>query len=202
MSDATRLTKEQIPQATAVLSRAFQEYPLFQRILPDAARRPAGIAALHGSVVRYCLRHGEVYTTPDLAGVACWLPPEKPFPTFFRMMQAGMFRVPLRMGWSGCRQLNAVDALAQKLHHAYAPGAHWYLWVIGVDPAQHGKGVGTRLARPVAERADRDRLPCYLETHKELNVTIYQRLGFQIAQRVDLPNGTGSMWAMLRLPHP
>jgi ribosomal protein S18 acetylase RimI-like enzyme len=200
MSDAVRLTNEQIPQATAVLSRAFQEYPLFQRILPDLSRRPVGIAALHGSVVRYCLRHGEVYTTSDLAGVACWLPPENAFPTFVRMVQAGMLRVPFRMGWSACRQLNAIDALAQKLHHAHAPGPHWYLWVIGVDPERHGKGVGSRLVRPVTERADKDRLPCYLETHKEMNVTIYQRLGFQIAERVDLPGGGGSMWGMLRPP--
>jgi ribosomal protein S18 acetylase RimI-like enzyme len=202
MSAAMRLTKDQITQATAVLGRAFQEYPLFQRILPNAASRPAGITALHGSVIRYCLKHGEVYTTPDLAGVACWLPPERPFPTFFRMVQAGMLRVPFHMGWSSCRQLNAVDALAQKLHHTHAPGPHWYLWVIGVDPDYQGKGMAGQLMRPVTERADKDQLPCYLETHKELNVTIYQRLGFQIAEHVDLFEGTGSMWGMLRRPRP
>jgi ribosomal protein S18 acetylase RimI-like enzyme len=195
-----RLTKAQVAPATAVLSRAFQEYPLVRTTVPNPARRPAATAALHGGVVRYCLRHGEVYTTPEVAGAACWLPPEEPFPTLFRMLRAGMHRVPFRFGWSGYLRLSAVDALAQKLHHTHAPGPHWYLWLIGVDPEYQGKGVAAQLVLPVAARADADRLPCYLETHKEENVIIYQRLGFEVAERVELPMKAGTMWGLLRPP--
>jgi ribosomal protein S18 acetylase RimI-like enzyme len=195
-----RLAKDQVAQATAVLSRAFQEYPLIRFTIPNAARRPAATAALHDVVIRYCLRHGEVYTTPEVAGAACWLPPDQPFPTLFRMLRAGMHRVPFRFGWSGSLRLRAVDTLAQQLHRTHVPGPHWYLWLIGVDPEHQGKGVAAQLVQPVVQRADADHLPCYLETHKEMNVSIYQRLGFTVAQRVELPMRSGSMWGMLRPP--
>ena len=44
---------------------------------------------------------------------------------------------------------------------------HWYLALLGVDPALQGRGFGPHLMQPVLDRCDSDRLPAYLETDTE-----------------------------------
>ena len=54
--------------------------------------------------------------------------------------------------------------------------------------------------QPVLERADRDRLPCYLETAKEINVSFYKKHGFEVVVEDDLPGGGPRFWTMKRDP--
>jgi ribosomal protein S18 acetylase RimI-like enzyme len=93
-----------------------------------------------------------------------------------------------------------VDHVATALHRIHAPGPHWYLWVIGVAPEHQGRGVAGSLMQPIFSRADADRLPCYLETHKEAHVRIYERYGFGVAAEGSAADYPGKIWAMTRSP--
>jgi ribosomal protein S18 acetylase RimI-like enzyme len=200
-SEVEYLQGKQFSPAAAVLCEAFRDYPLMRYAVPDDGRRVRAVRSLYSSVLRYSLRYGETYTTGALEGAACWLPPDNPFPTFWRMVRIGMLGVPYHFGWGGFRRLEAVDKIAEARHREHAPGQHWYLWVIGVAPAHQGKGVAGRLMRPVFEKADRDELRCYLETHKQANVAIYQRYGFRVASETPVPGSPLTLYAMLRSPH-
>ena len=199
-SVATLLTNKQSAAAAALLARAFYEYPLMQFAVPDDARRLKMCECLYGSIVRYSLRYGEISTTSAVEGAACWLPPDEPFPRFWRMVRAGMLAIPLRFRRAEFRRLQAVDHVAETRHREHAPGPHWYLWVIGVDPAHQGKGIAGQLMQAVFERADRDELRCYLETHKETNVAIYEHYGFRVVSRTPISGHPITMWGMLRSP--
>ena len=49
------------------------------------------------------------------------------------------------------------------------------------------------------ERADRERLPVYLESSNPRNLTFYYRYGFEDwNERLDMPEGGPSMQKMLR----
>ncbi len=198
--DGVRLAIGDAGRAETALGRAFEDYPLIRYALPDDRYRLRAATCLYGAIVRYCLAHGEVFTTPDVAGVACWLPPGGEFPTFWAMVRAGMLRVPFRFGWTGFRRLNAFDAVAQRLHRVHAAAPQWYLWAIGVEPSRQGQGVGRRLVHPILARADAAGLPCYLETHKEKNVGIYERFGFRVVAREGAPGHPGTLFAMARPP--
>jgi ribosomal protein S18 acetylase RimI-like enzyme len=200
-SEATSLEATQFSPAAGVLCDAFQDYPLMRYCAPDDGRRRRAVRSLYTSVLRYTLRYGETYSTGGLEGVSCWLPPDEPFPTFWRMLRVGMLGVPYHFGWGGFRRLEAVDKVAEARHREHAPGRHWYLWVIGVAPAQQGKGVAGRLMRPVFDKADREELLCYLETHKPANVAIYQRYGFRVASETPIAGSPLTLYAMLRSPH-
>jgi GNAT superfamily N-acetyltransferase len=77
---------------------------------------------------------------------------------------------------------------------------HWYLSAIGVEPERQGRGVATALMQPILQRADAAGLPCYLETHREANLRIYRKHGFDLVHRADLAGHAVPVWAMLRKP--
>ncbi len=56
---------------------------------------------------------------------------------------------------------------------------HWYLPLIGVDPAYQGKGHGHALMAHVLARCDRERMPTYLESTNPRNMSLYLRHGFE-----------------------
>jgi ribosomal protein S18 acetylase RimI-like enzyme len=199
-TEAVRLDWPRFPRAAEVLTRAFLDYPLMTYCTPHVGRRRRATASLYASVLRYTMRFGDVYTTPNGEGTASWLPPDRPLPTFWRMVRSGMYAVPFAFGWAGFQRLQAMDHVAEAEHRRHAPGPHWYLWVIGVAPEHQGKGIAGRLMRPVFEQADRDRYRCYLETHKESNVPVYERYGFRVVAKTPVPRHALTVWAMLRGP--
>ena len=76
---------------------------------------------------------------------------------------------------------------------------HWYLAVLGTDPAHQGSGVGSALIRAITDRCDAQGLGAYLESSKEQNVPFYARHGFEVVERVD-PGGQPPTWTMWRDP--
>lgn len=76
---------------------------------------------------------------------------------------------------------------------------HWYLPLIGVDPAKQGRGHGAALMQFAAERADRERLPAYLESSNPRNIPLYQRFGFEILGTIQIGNSP-PVTPMLRAP--
>lgn len=80
------------------------------------------------------------------------------------------------------------------------PVPHYYLGVIGTDPALQGSGVGTQLLRAFCEASASDPLSSgvYLETAQAANLRFYERAGFEQAGRGALGNAT--LWC-LYLPH-
>lgn len=198
--EIVRLSWTGYGRARQTLARAFFGYDLMVYAAPDERRRRAGVAALYGAILSDALRHGEVYATREPTGVTCWLPPARAQSSFLRQVRAGMWQLPFRFGLTAFRRLLPYDTVAQELHHAHASMPHWYLAAIGVEPEYQGQGLGGSLMRPMLARADEQRLPCYLDTHREANVRLYERHGFEIVSRAQVPGHPLNVWAMLRRP--
>jgi hypothetical protein len=49
-------------------------------------------------------------------------------------------------------------------------------------------------------RADAAGVSCYLDTHQEQNVRLYQRHGFEVAECFTPPGHPIPVWAMVRIP--
>jgi ribosomal protein S18 acetylase RimI-like enzyme len=80
-------------------------------------------------------------------------------------------------------------------YHPHEP--HWYLPLIGVDPARQGRGLGSALLKAALERCDEDGLPAYLESSNPKNVPLYERFGFEVLGVIQ-PGGFGPLIPMLR----
>jgi len=185
-------------QAGAVLARAFHNDPLYVVVMPNEDRRATALLWLFDRVVHYALLYGQVYVTPALEGVACWLPPGQCKLTLPRLVRSGLHATPFRMGWTAYRRFDACMSYSDRLHERHAPESHWYLWAIGVDPPHQGKGIGSKLLAPILERADAERTACYLETGTEGNVRFYEKHGFKVVGEGQAPRLGVNVWAMVR----
>jgi ribosomal protein S18 acetylase RimI-like enzyme len=186
--------------ASKVMSRAFLDDPLWKYLIPDDARRARVVPVSMNILVRYSLLYGEITTTPTLDGVACWLPPGETTPIFSRLVRIGIRSAPLQLGWTGFRCYIAIENYCGEVHKRVVPGRHWYLWGLGVEPSQQGRGIGGMLIQPVLVRADTDNLPCYLETMNARNVPFYEKHSFKVVSDAEVPRHSLHVWAMLREP--
>jgi GNAT superfamily N-acetyltransferase len=94
-----------------------------------------------------------------------------------------------------------VDRLAvyEGIAAQHAPAVpHYYLGVIGVDPAMHGRGIGMQLISAFCELsvADDRSHGVYLETGEPSNVRFYERADFIETGRGAM--GDATLWCMYR----
>jgi ribosomal protein S18 acetylase RimI-like enzyme len=198
-SELLRLTLKERDAGTAVLGRAFTEYELLRYYFPDKTERRA-VADMFGFIeLSVSLKYGEAYASSEkLEGVAAWLPPGKAPFGGWQIIRSVPLSILFRFGRQGASRMWAYGRYVDNLHRKLVPYPHWYLQIIGVDPAYHGQGFSSRLVRPVLERIDRERMPCFLETNTGKNVAIYRRFGFEVVSEDKIPGTEVTSFAMLR----
>lgn len=196
MTAVRKATYADVAELGAVLARAFEDDPVIEWLVPPSApRRMDRLGRMFALTlrVRY-LHHDEAWTTTDLAGAALWTPPGAWKLTLAQILRtspamASILRTRLPLGLQG---LSLVDR-----HHPHEP--HYYLGVLGTDPARQRGGVGTALIEPVLNRCDERGIGAYLESSKPENVPYYGRFGFEVREELTLPKGPPT-WLMWRNP--
>ncbi len=187
--------------AAAALAAAFADYPLLIHAAPDPEGRRGLAHAFCAVAVHYALRWGEVYASSSrFEGVAAWLPGEH-FPmTVGKAIRAVPFRTFLAVGRYGGNRLRDAGAHLDSLHRRLAPPGHVFLLILGVRPEFRGQGHVGRLLRPVLEKLDRERKPCYVDTVNPSAVPVYEHFGFQIREESPIPGSNLIGWALVRPP--
>jgi ribosomal protein S18 acetylase RimI-like enzyme len=70
------------------------------------------------------------------------------------------------------------------------PRGYYFCNVVGVNSQARGMGVGKKLMADVMDKADRENMPCYLESSKGYpNVGIYERMGFELVREIECVDG-------------
>lgn len=197
-----RLKPEQNDLATEALTDAFMDDPMYQAIFPVPETRAKALSAVWSGLLKYSTKYGEVYTTPEVAGAACWLSPGNTEVTFVGQMRTGFALFRAVMKFSAQERTNFMHAMdfVDVEHKRLVQGPHWYLLALGVSPDHQGKGIGGRLLEPVLARADEEEVPCYLEAVTEINVAFYEKCGFRVIWDGDTPIQGVHVWMMLRDP--
>jgi ribosomal protein S18 acetylase RimI-like enzyme len=197
----TRLTPADANRAACVVQLAFEDYAYMRYIAPDSRQRARLSAWFAGCSARYGLHYGEVYSNAEVNGVAVWLTPGDTELTPWRLLRCGFFAAPFAAGLAGIRRFISTSLHMEREHARFAPGPHWYLFALAVEPAQQGRGIGGALLQPALAEADAAGTPCYLETHTEHNTRFYRRHGFEVMSQKVLPDSEMAIYAMLRAPH-
>ena len=199
LNNLVRLQKSQIKPAADVLARAFQDDPFNVYVFQNASEIMNKLPHSFRLVVHYGVLYGEAYaTSPNLEGVAVWLPSEKADYTLWRLISSGVLSMLPKIGRDVLGRLRYFDRYATPIRKRHTPFRHWYLQIIGVAPGFQGKGYAGELLKPMFARMDAEHLPCYLDTQNEKNVSIYQHYGFKVVEEVIIPGTNITYWAMLR----
>jgi len=182
-----------------LLGRAFCDNPAYRAILPhlsDEARAAAVRRVKRGftdAAVRWQEAHG-IWVDGRLAGASLVCAPGQ-YPHRMRafLRQA---RGCGTTGWRGITNFLFTDAYITRRH---IRGPHYYLFVLGIDPAYQRMGLGKAMLAALAERADTKGVPCYLETDKATSVALYRSAGYEVLTEEDVPRVLGMhMWTMQR----
>jgi len=196
-----RLKPHQKERASRVIAQAFRADPLLPYITQEESKQDYMLSWLGDMGLRLGLSYGEVYTTPEVEGVAIWLLPGQYAMTFGKMLRLGVFP-PLRLGLKALARFQSFAGFTSQVHRECIKQDHWYLLMLVVDPSCQGKGLGGRLLQPVLTRADCQGLPCYLETTNPRTIPFYERQGFLVVRSIEVVQGGPGLWCLLRNPQP
>jgi GNAT superfamily N-acetyltransferase len=157
-------------RAVAVIVLAFSTDPIARWVYPDSREYlthfPASVRAFGGRA----FAHGTGHHLSGFLGAALWLPPDV-LPDEEALESAMTRSVPeARRG--------EVFGLFERMGTYHPAAPHWYLPLIGVDPAHQRKGYGSVLLEHALARCDREHLAAYLESSNPANLPLYQRHGF------------------------
>lgn len=134
---------------------------------------------------------GTAYVIEGHKGAALWLPPgaEPDEAAMGALMQETV----------DPRALSDAGALIEQMGSYHPTEPHWYLPLIGIDPACQGKGLGGALMRHALAEIDREGGIAYLESSNPANVPLYQRHGFELLGTIQV-GGSPEIFPMLRQP--
>jgi GNAT superfamily N-acetyltransferase len=135
---------------------------------------------------------GTVWVTHDLAAVAMWDAPEHRA----SHRTAEIWQAYRRH--AGPLAVRRLDAYDEAIADASPAEPFWYLGVLATDPARRREGLASAVMAPGLARADRESLPCCLETSTAENRRFYQGRGFTKSTTMLLPDGPPTWW--LRRP--
>jgi ribosomal protein S18 acetylase RimI-like enzyme len=195
--EIVRLHPSQLGDASAVLARAFYDDPAWVWLFPDEGRRARVLPWLFRA--GFDATSADVWTTTGpILGAARWLPPARA-PVRVGPTLRALFATPLRLG-SATNRFFAYGRSIESLRVRVAPGPHWYLAGIGVEPHAQRRGIGSALLRPGVEGSAHDGVPAVLLTNNEHNLAFYERHGFVVAAEGETPEDGPHAWAMVRSP--
>ncbi|KAI9838233.1 MAG: hypothetical protein M1837_002507 [Sclerophora amabilis] len=201
------LTEADIPGAIDTIQQAFADDPYNHWVFDDRAKFDLHRNRLSlGIRCRWGMRNGLIIhvakdaQTGQILGVAMWLPPRpttiaaattswtelaQSWLLWFQQLGLNLYH---GRGGLNVRRYYIWKATQRDVQRALwtDPRGYYFCNIVTVLPLAQGRGIGARLFRTVTDRADRERMPCYLESSRaEPNIRIYERMGFHLAREME-----------------
>ncbi len=166
----TVMTPAEEEAAAQTIVLAFAADPMARWTWPQADQYLAAIPRMIRAFGGKAFANGSAYRTAAYTGVALWLPPgvdadEEALGGVIESTVAPSLRAE-------------ADPIFEQMATYHPTEPHWYLPLIGADPAHQGEGHGEALMTYALARCDRDHAPAYLESSNPRNIPFYERHGF------------------------
>lgn len=157
----------------SVLSEAFENNHSVNYVVKQDAEKAKRIKALMDYSFNVCYQYGNVFLSNDKQACALILYPDKQKSTI-------LLDLNLVFNCIGLTRAKKVLQRNSKIKNQYPEKEIAYLWFIGVNKQQQGKGLGTLLLKEIIEYTELLKRPIYLETSMPQNLPFYKNLGFEI----------------------
>jgi ribosomal protein S18 acetylase RimI-like enzyme len=187
-------------KAEQLITESFVDDPGVLFLLNSNKYDPEIARHLHRFNLEYAGRYGKILASSEnLEAISIWIH-SSVRKTIIKEIMCGGISVA-RKTYKDFLKINKkyID-FSNMLHHKSINTPHWYLMSLNVDKNQQGKHFSSKVMQPFLDYCDKTGQACYLETHKEKNVHIYEHFGFNVAEKADMPGTSTPQWAMVRKP--
>jgi GNAT superfamily N-acetyltransferase len=172
-----------------IVTLAFSTDPLARWAIPHPPHYLAAMPRIADAFGGSGLAHGSTYVLEGYQGAALWLPPGvDPDAERLLAITSEYVQGKLREEFFG---------VFEQMGSYHPHEAHWYLPLIGVDPARQGRGYGAALMRHATSRCDAEGALAYLESSNPRNISLYERHGFEVLGTIQV-GGSPPVTPMLR----
>lgn len=130
--------------------------------------------------------------------LAIFSPYEKGGVSLWKYIKAGGLALIPSIGFKMTKRMTTFEKFAMEIKNKHTKPGCWYLYVFVTMPEFRGKGLGSKIMKPMLEYLDAHNQDCYLETLSPINVEIYKKYGFELKEQVKVLNTDLTLYAMLR----
>ena len=194
------VSKKEIDKLTEVAVDAYQDYPL-HNWLSGGKYNPMLSKLLMKVSLKTMLDIGVIYAdSPELNGFTIWMPPKFDGSKVLPFLLKGGFILILNFGFKFIKKLMDYETYAMGLKQKFTGNLDWYFFNLCVKKDAQGKGISTKLVKPMLEFLSKQNSVCYLETNKDTNVPIYEHFGFKLMEKGFIPETDVMHFAMVKQP--
>ena len=192
--------KKDLERLAEVAADAYQDYPLHNWFTKGKYDKKASKLLMQISL-KTMTENAIIYAdSEEMNGFAAWLPfgftGNKALPFLF----SGGLKLIFHSGIGIVDRLSKYENYAMNLKKEFTDNYDWYLFNLSIKKDAQGKGIASKLLRPMLNFCDDEKMVAYLETNKESNVGLYKHFGFDLKKEELIPNTTVYHYAMVRNP--
>ena len=192
--------KKDIDRLAEVAADAYCDYPLhnwFTNGKYDAKASELLMKVTLKTMTEDALIYAD---SEEINGFAVWLPFGFKGNKTMPFLKNGGLKLFLHSGVGFIGRLLTYEKYAMALKKEFTDNYDWYLFNLSIKQDAQGKGIASKLMRPMLQFCDDEKMVAYLETNKEANVGLYQHYGFDLMNEALIPSSPVMHYAMVRSP--
>ena len=192
--------KKDLDRLAEVAADAYENYPLHNWFTKGKYDAKASKLIMQISL-KTMVEDAIIYAdSEEINGFAVWLPfgftGSKTLPFLFN----GGLQLIFHSGLGIIGRLLTYESYAMNLKKEFTDNFDWYLYNLSIKNDAQGKGIASKLMRPMLKFCDDEKMVAYLETNKTGNVTLYKHYGFDLKKEEIIPKTDVTHYAMVRNP--
>ena len=192
--------KKDLYRLAEIAADAYQDYPLHNWFTKGKYDKKASKLIMQISL-KTMTEDAIIYAdSEEINGFAVWLPfgftGSKTLPFLFY----GGLKLICHSGFGIIGRLLTYENYAMNLKKEFTDNYDWYLYNLSIKKDAQGKGLASKLLRPMLQFCDDEKMVAYLETNKESNVSLYNHFGFDLKKEEIIPKSPVTHYAMVRQP--
>ena len=191
---------ERLDELAEIAADAYQNYPLHNWLTNDVYDPVASKLIMKTTLIAM-KDDAVIYAdSEDLNGFAVWIPLGFTGSKTLPFLRNGGVQLLLHSGLGIVKKLLVYETFAMKLKKKYTGHVDWYLYNLSVRQSAQGKGIASKLMKPMLHFCDDEKMIAYLETNKESNVQLYNHYGFQLQETQMVPGSSVQHYSLVRNP--
>ena len=194
------IKKDDLDRLADIAADAYKDYPLHNWFTGGKYDEKASKLIMQISL-KTMTEDAVIYAdSEEMNGFAVWLPIGFTGSKTVPFLVNGGLELILHSGPGIIGRLLTYENYAMNLKKGFTDNYDWYLYNLSIKKDAQGKGIASKLLRPMLQFCDDEKMVAYLETNKESNVGLYMHYGFDLMKEELIPKTPVTHYSMVRKP--